>query len=167
MRIFGTAAALFGMTLVATPAWAQSLGSFDRDFVANAASACRYEVALGKLAETRGRSDAVRQFGTKAAHDYGLIQAKLEVLARAKGLDLPPPPKGAEDAALLELATLEGAAFDDGYMAAMQRQHDTVTHAFEREAQTGDDGDWRGFAQHVLWRLQADDAYAHLYIPQR
>ena len=107
----------------------------DTKFVKEAADGGMAEVELGKLAQDKGSSSAVKQFGQRMVDDHGKANDQLKQLAlRKKKIELPQEPSA---------KTLQGhycAArktvrlnFDKAYVAEMLKDHKEDVATFQRE----------------------------------
>src|SRR5262245_63237502 len=62
----------------------------DRGFIQKAAAGGKAEVELGKLAQSKASSDAVKQFGQRMVTDHGAANQELMQLAQGKGVEIDP-----------------------------------------------------------------------------
>jgi putative membrane protein len=139
-----------------------TLSTSDAAFLTTAARGGMAEVRLGQLAQTNGRSAAVRGFGQRMVDDHGRANQELAALAQRKQVT-PPSGIGAEHQRVYdELAGLRGAAFDRTYARAMVEDHEEDLRAFQEEAQNGTDPDVRAFAARAVPLLRE-----HLRMAQR
>jgi putative membrane protein len=108
------------------------------------------EVALGKLAETQGGSDAVRAFGRRMVQDHGRANERLRELAKAAGIVLPDKPDPEHPALRHRLKDLRGADFDRAYIAAQIGDHQITVQLLEYEIGAGQDDGLKGLASDTL-----------------
>jgi len=134
----------------------------DRDFARRTAEAGAAEIAAGKLAMDKARSDAVREFGRRMVEDHQAADAKLAEIAKAKNMLLPTTPDRAHEEELKKLGTLSGAAFDREYMRSQVKDHRQVIGMFERQAASGQDLELKRLAAETLPKLRE-----HLAMAQR
>jgi putative membrane protein len=130
--------AALGLMTLAWPAAAQQnstpgtkLQRSDRNFIVKAAEGGQAEVELGRLAESKGSSNAVKQFGQRMVEDHGNANKELMELASNKGVQLkdkPPKP----DRLMQKLAKLQGPEFDREYVKAMVKDHKQDVAEFRR-----------------------------------
>ncbi|MBO9541126.1 DUF4142 domain-containing protein [bacterium] len=112
------------------------------------------EVALGKLAQANGGSQAVKDYGRKMEQDHSMANEKLTAIATKKGMTLPKD-LDAEHKALYErLSKLTGKAFDTAYREAMVKGHEKAIKLFEEEIAKGQDADLKDFATKTLPTLK-------------
>lgn len=128
--------------------------SADRKFVTEAAMGGMKEVELGRLANERGASEAVRQFGQHMVEDHTRANQELMAAASAAGLTPPAALDAKTRAAVQKLSRLSGAEFDREYSKMMVKDHEKAVALFEREAARGTQSDLKSFASATLPTLQ-------------
>ena len=126
----------------------------DEDFVKKAAMGGIAEVDAGKLAQQKGDSDAVKQFGAQMVADHSRTNDELKQIATSKKMTVPTETDPAHKAAEKKLEAKSGAAFDQAFKAQMVADHKATITLFEREAKNGSDSDLRAFAAKTLPGLQ-------------
>jgi putative membrane protein len=147
--------------LFAMPALAQDrkaateIAISDRNFVLEAASGGMVEVALGKLAQKNGASDAVKTFGQHMVADHGKAGSELEAIAAKLGIDVPKAPGKKHEGTLKKFESLSGPRFDQAYAAQMVADHETTIALFEGQAKSGQSSDLKAFAARTLPTLKA------------
>ena len=113
----------------------KSLAS-DSVFIQRANSAGLLQVKLGKLAERKGTSTAVVEFGKRMVTDYS--KANEELKAAAKEAAFPGPVLLRQDQQIYDRFSGMGrSSFDKNYMAEMVKQHRDEVRLFQREADGG------------------------------
>lgn len=147
-----------GSTRSAAQAQAQSganrLGSADNSWVMKVANGGLAEVELGKLAQSQGSSEAVKQFGKRMVDDHSKANEELSQIASRKGITLPTSLDAKHQATRDRLAKLSGAAFDRAYMDDMVKDHREDVAEFKKEASNGQDSDVKAFAAKTLPTLE-------------
>jgi putative membrane protein len=128
--------------------------SADNTFVTKAAVGGMAEVELGKLAQQRASSDAVKDFGKRMETDHSKANEELKTTAANKGITLPTTLDAKHQATMDRLSKLNGAAFDRTYMQEMVKDHREDVAEFQKEANSGDDPDVKAFAGKTLPTLQ-------------
>jgi len=103
----------------------------DRNFVSKAVEDNREEVELGKLAQGKASSDAVKQFGQRMIEDHSAANQDLLQLAENKGMKLQDKAPKA-DREMERLAKLQGPEFDREYVRAMVKDHKQDVAEFRR-----------------------------------
>jgi putative membrane protein len=96
------------------------------------------EVKLGELAQQRGASEGVREFGKMLVEDHS--KALKETAELAKDLDVIPPaqPSAEQTQKAAALERLSAAEFDREFAAEMVKGHQEEIAKYERQAQSGD-----------------------------
>jgi putative membrane protein len=126
----------------------------DKDFLREAAQGSATEVALGRMAQEKGSSDAVKEFGKRMVDDHSKAAEELRQVAQMAKLDvrsdMPKKAKKAQD----KLSKLSGGDFDRAYAKMMVSDHKEDIKAFEREAHSGAVPAVKDFAAKTLPTLQ-------------
>ena len=109
----------------------------DKDFVKNVAEASATEAHLGKIAQEKASSDAVKQLGKQMVDANTQTGRQLQQAATALKITLPaePPKKARKDED--KLAKLSGADFDHAYTKMAADEQKQAVKDFEREARDG------------------------------
>ncbi len=135
-------AAVTGLFLSAAvglaPAAAQQPKSLASDsiFIQRAASVGLLQVKLGKLAEKKGSSTAVAEFGKRMVAEYSKTNEELKVAAKEAGF--PGPVLMRQDQQLFDRFNRMGrSSFDKNYMAEMVKQHSDEVRLFQQESAGG------------------------------
>jgi len=108
-------------------------------FLQDAVSGDNGEVAVGRLAQQRGASAGVRNFGRTLERDHAM--AKAQALATARRLRITVAPGAIKPEAAQtrrQLMRLRGPAFDRAFVGAMVSDHRKDIAKFELQARTGD-----------------------------
>ena len=103
----------------------------DRNFISKAVEDNREEVELGKLAQGKASSDAVKQLGQRMIEDHSAANQDLLQLAENKGMKLQDKAPKA-DREMERLAKLQGPEFDREYVRAMVKDHKQDVAEFRR-----------------------------------
>lgn len=144
--------------LAAAPAWAQnmappnsqSLSSQDGTFMTKAGAGNLAEAELGKLAEQKAATPAVREFGRWMMTDHTLANKRLAAVGQAIGHPLHPKLTQQDIALKNKLQGLSGRRFDTQYMQAMVKDHKKDIRAFQMEAQDGQTKEIKMYAHNML-----------------
>jgi putative membrane protein len=127
----------------------------DKTFVKDATEANAIAVELGKLAQEKGSSEAVKDFGKRMVETHTQADEELKQAAAKASIEVPTRAprkiKKTED----KLAKLSGRDFDRAYTKIILSEHKDNVKAFEREAEAGKVPDVRDFAAKTLPKLQA------------
>jgi putative membrane protein len=109
----------------------------DKDFVKNVAESSATEVQLGKLAQDKASSDAVKELGKRMVEAHTQTSQQMKQAAAALKMEMPADPprkvKKAED----KLAKLSGPDFDRAYAKMAADEQKQAVKQFEREAKSG------------------------------
>ena len=122
----------------------------DRLFVAAATIGGNAEVALGQLAEQKGRAQAVKDFGHQMAADHGQANQRLSQLANAANIPQPGDLDEEHKAMRAQLDKLSGPEFDLAYIRAQIGDHQKTAQLFEWEIGSGQDPQLKEFAAQTL-----------------
>jgi putative membrane protein len=107
---------------------------------------------MGKLAEQKGRSQGVKQFGQMLDQDHSQHLEKAKQAAQRLGLTTPPEPNGKQTAMYDHLSKLSGAQFDRQFAQDMIQDHKEALGKFQKEARSR--GPLADFAEQTVPTLQ-------------
>jgi putative membrane protein len=127
----------------------------DSAFYKNAAEGGIFEVDAGNLAQQKGTSPAVKDFGGMMVKDHGAANDKLQALAAGKGISLPTSPGIAQMATEAKLKIESGDTFDKAYIESQVKAHRMTIKLFKKEIASGQDGDAKAFATATLPTLRS------------
>lgn len=160
------AAASVCALLIAAPAWAQNSGNRaasgaenlnqqDRTFVEKAGGGSLAELDLGKLAEQKGATPAVREFGRWMATDHGLVANNwLKAILGDQNQSFQPMLTAQDKELRQKLDGLRGAQFDREYIQSQVADHEKTIPVFQREASDGHNPMIKNFAENMIPVLQ-------------
>ena len=131
-----------------------SLAGADKEFVQKAAVGGMAEVAMGKMAQQKGSSDQVKQFGARMVEDHSKANDELKKVASAKGVTLPTDVDAKHKAKMDKMQKLSGGEFDRAYMDDMVADHKHDVADFKKQANGGKDSDLKAFAAKTLPTLE-------------
>jgi putative membrane protein len=126
----------------------------DMSFAKDAAQGGMAEVKLGQMAASQAQNPKVKAFGQKMVDDHSKAGNELSSIAQRKNVTLPADVSSKDKATMDRLSALSGDAFDKAYMSDMVKDHQTDVADFQREANSGKDDDFKGFAAKTLPTLQ-------------
>lgn len=135
----GFAVGLAG-ALLATAAVAQTKQA-DKDsqkFIKAAIQGDIAEIDVGKLAQEKGQSDAVKQYGAMLVKDHSEHKAKAEEVASQLGVTAPTGSSLGEKATYTKLKLLSGASFDKSFAKSMVSDHQGDIKNYKKEAAKND-----------------------------
>ncbi len=124
------------LALVAVDAVAANAGPTDAEIAHIVVTANQVDIDAGKLAQSRGHSEQVKDFGERMVTDHTAVNKSAETLATS--LHLAPEPnatstslqQGGEEN-LAALKKLNGAAFDKAYIEHEVAYHQKVLDALD------------------------------------
>lgn len=126
----------------------------DTTFVLLAGSSGMAEVKLGKMAQERGASAAVKKFGEHMVMDHTKANKELLAIAKRKGMEVPAGMDLKHKAVMDKMAALQGPAFDKAYAQHMVMDHVEAVKLFENASTKCQDRDLKAFAMKTLPTLQ-------------
>jgi len=126
----------------------------DKKFAKEAAVGGLTEVELGKLAQQKASSDAVKQFGQKMIDDHTKANDELKQVASKEGIQIPDSLDSKHQSRVDKLGKLSGTAFDRAYVKDQLKDHQEDVRKFQGEAQSGTVPGVKNFAAKTLPILQ-------------
>jgi putative membrane protein len=127
----------------------------DQEFFKHAAEGGIAEVEAGNLAQDKGNSQAVKDFGVMMVKDHTDGNTKLQSLAASQGVALPTTEGAMHAASKAKLEVLRGNAFDKAYIKNQVAAHEQAVSVFKKEIATGTDAQVKSFAKETLPTLEA------------
>ncbi|WP_426060600.1 DUF4142 domain-containing protein [Hymenobacter sp. B1770] len=118
----------------------------DADFLVKATSNALLQVELGKLAQARATTPAVRNYGNRLVKSRLDLLASLRNVAASKQLAVPATLGGDEQAAYHEVSTQTGSEIDKQVMKLILKTQKQDEDAFDDMKEDAYDGDIRAFA---------------------
>lgn len=126
----------------------------DAEFVDKAGIIGKTELQASQLALDRSSNPEVKAYARRMVDDHARMAAELRRLGAQKGL--PVQTRMQVDPALTALRTMNGEAFDKGYIAlAGSNAQEAALRLYEAEARNGGDPQLRAFAADALSTLKA------------
>jgi len=132
---------------------AQKLPADEQRFMKSMGEANLAEVETGKLAETRGQEQKVKEFGAMMVRDHTRSLQQLQTLATRKGVELPgsPGPRHAKAAkAVKALAESRGEDFDRRYSIMAAADHKDTLALLKKVQGSAKDEDLRNLANEMI-----------------
>jgi putative membrane protein len=126
------------------------LASDDISFLKTAAAGGMAEVKLGELAQEKGSTAEIKEFGKMMVTDHGKANEELKTLASSRGVELPAELDNKHQATHDKLAKLSGAEFDKAYATEMAKAHKKAVSEFEKASKRAKDSEVRAFAERNL-----------------
>lgn len=112
--------------------------SADQAFLTDAMKGDNSEVALGKVAASKGSSQGVKDLGNMLANDHGAHKQEVAALAQQAGVAVTDDIKDEAKTLMTKLDGLSGAAFDKAFIDAAVENHKKDIAAYEAQARSGD-----------------------------
>ena len=122
----------------------------DRLFVYEVTIGGKAEVEFGQLAERKGRSQAIKDFGRQMVADHGKANQQLTQLAHAANVPQPGDLDQEHKAIRGQLEKLSGADFDLAYIRGQVGDHQKTAQLLEWEIGSGQDPQLKDFASQIL-----------------
>jgi putative membrane protein len=126
----------------------------DKSFLKHAAIGGLEEVELGKLAQQKASSDAVKQFGERMVTDHTKANDQLKEVAGKENVAVPTTLDKKGQSRIDKLSKLSGPQFDKAYMKDQVKDHEKDVREFQQEAQNGTNPAIKQFASQTLPILQ-------------
>lgn len=95
----------------------------DQAFLKEAIQGDLAEAMMGELAQQKGESDGVKNFGEMLEKDHGEHLTKLQAMARQMGVEAPAEPSAKQKADHDKMAKMSGAQFDRAFAMHMVDDH--------------------------------------------
>jgi putative membrane protein len=125
----------------------------DREFVMKAGMGNTAEVEAGTMAQQKGSSAGVKDFGSQMVRDHGDAQSKLKA-AVGSGASVPDSVDKEHKAMATKLNGLDGTKFDQEYIKGQIKDHKETIALFEKEVSNGSNSALKAFAQNTLPHLK-------------
>lgn len=145
VQIQVTAAFALALPLLAAAAQ-KGISQAEVNFLRNAWHGHTAEIQMGQLAQEKGKSSFVINFGKMMKKDHGSALDELKERARAVGVDLPTKLGASHQAHYDMLASYSGDAFDRQYKAHMLKDHKKDYAAFSKMAQKAKNSNVKSYA---------------------
>jgi putative membrane protein len=143
MLAIGLAGALAAGTAVAqtnssTNPPAKTADKVSQKFIKAAIEGDIAEIDVGKLAQEKGQSEAVKNYGAMLVKDHGAHKAKAEEVASQLGVTPPTGSSFGEKATYAKLKLLSGGTFDRSFAKSMVKDHRDDIKDYRKEASKND-----------------------------
>jgi putative membrane protein len=146
---------MMAVLLLAAPLSVFAASNPDASFYKNAAEGGIFEVEAGKLAQDKGNSQKVKDFGAMMVTDHSAANDKLKSLAASKDVSLPSSSSVGQMATKGKLEVLSGDTFDKSYIKSQVKAHQQTIALFKKESATGQDPEAKAFAKATLPTLRS------------
>jgi putative membrane protein len=145
----------FFALMLTLPMAAMAASNPDASFYKNAAEGGISEVDAGHLAQDKGNSQKVKDFGAMMVKDHSAANEKLQALASSKNVTLPTTASVGQMATKAKLDVLSGDTFDKSYVKGQISAHRDTIALFRKEISSGQDADAKAFATATLPTIKA------------
>jgi putative membrane protein len=143
------------ITLSVLPAASFAASNPDGSFYKHAAEGGIAEVEAGRMAQDKGNSQQVKDFGAMMVKDHTAANDKLQSIAASKNITLPTSSSVGQMATKAKLDVLSGATFDKSYVKGQVTAHRETVALFRKEISSGQDADAKAFAAATLPTVRA------------
>jgi putative membrane protein len=128
----------------------------DYDFVAQANLGAPFQVDSGRLAETRARTGAIRDYARLMVTTHIPVVDALNAILHRKGIEAPPNTllQSAYHTMRASLEADDGAAFERDYVIGQVEYQKGNAALFRIEIQNGTDPDLKEFARATLPKIE-------------
>ena len=130
----------------------QKASKADQAFMKEAIQGDLAEVKMGQLAQQKGQSEDVKQFGQTLQQDHGQNLQQAQQVAQQMGMTPPTQPTAQQTKTYERLSKMSGAQFDKQFAKDMVSDHKKDISKFKTEAKK--QGPSGQFAQQTLPTLQ-------------
>jgi putative membrane protein len=131
---------------------ARSPAEANQAFMKEAIQGDLAEIQMGKLAQEKGASEQVKQFGQRLESDHRAHLEKATPLAQSLGVTPPTEPNAHQKTTYDKLSSLSGPQFDRQFAKNMVKDHRKDIKAFQREGRKA--GPAADFAKQTLPTLE-------------
>ena len=125
-----------------------------KDFVVAVATGGMMEVELGNLAQQKGKSQQVKDFGKMMVDDHTNANNNLKDIASKKNIDIPASVTDNQKKDMDKLSKKSGGDFDKAYVNMMVEGHKKNIDAFKKASGDVGDNDVKNFITTTLPTLQ-------------
>jgi putative membrane protein len=116
------------------PAQNKTTSKADEKFLTEAVQGDLAEVQMGQLAQQKGSSDSVKQFGATLEKDHGDHAKKVQQIGQQMGMNLPSEPSTKHKADYAKMSKRSGAEFDRMFAQHMVADHKTDISKYQAQA---------------------------------
>ena len=145
---------LLVLLMIGVPLAAFAKDNPDESFFKNAAEAGMAEVEAGTMAQSKGTSPAVKEFGAMMVKDHTAANNKLERIAVSKGVKLPTEPGMMQKAMMKKTDMKSGESFDKDYIQGQIKAHEDTVALLQKEIDSGKDSEAKAFAMETVPKVK-------------
>lgn len=134
---------------------AADLDKDDQRFLREAGEHSLLQKQAGELALEKANHPQLKQYASKILDDHGPSHKELEVLASAKGFELPIELAGSKRGVMENLRQMKDAGFDREYADEVAVDaHEDAVELYENAVEESEDDEIRAYAEKRLPMLQ-------------
>lgn len=137
LTVVATFALCGALTVPAFAAHHAHSKSRDQHFMTEAIQGDLAEVDMGKLAQEKGQTNKVKQFGQMLEHDHSANLRHARQVASRNGLKTPSEPNAMQRSLYGKLSRLPNNRFDAAFARDMVRDHKKDISKYRKEAKSG------------------------------
>jgi putative membrane protein len=132
-----------------------TIGPADTYFVTQTSLGTPFQVASGKLAITKGTTEAIRNYAQLMVSSHEAVNKELQAILRQK-TSIPPPTllKAAYSTTVSTLNHEDGRTFDADYVRGQVNYQRANVALYQYEIANGTDPDLKSFAKQTLPKIQ-------------
>jgi putative membrane protein len=135
---------------------AATVGQVSTDaFVTNAAISDMYEIQAGQIAQKKGQSAGVKDFGKMMVTEHTAMSNEMKPLVTAAGKTLPTGLDERRKGLIDNLNAAPAADFDKTYLSQQEAAHNEALSLMQGYADNGDDAGLKGAAAKAVPKVQA------------
>jgi putative membrane protein len=116
------------------PAQNKTTNKADEKFLTDAIQGDLAEVQMGQLAQQKGGTDGVKEFGATLVKDHGNHADKIRQLGESMGLNLPSEPNATQKSEHAKMSQQSGQEFDRQFAVRMVSEHKRDISKYQMEA---------------------------------
>jgi putative membrane protein len=132
----------------------KSVSSGDQEFMDKVLQGGMEEVQMGGIATVKAQNVEVKAFAQTMINDHSRANNELRDLAKQIGVTPIGGTNSEQQKEMAELSKLSGAAFDKEYVKKMVEAHEKDVAEFQKQADSGTDGNLKKFAAETLLKLK-------------
>jgi len=135
---------------MSTSTGTMSVDQSTSEFMTKVADVGMTEVKLGQMAQDKGTSQRVKDFGAMMVKDHNAAADELKGIARQKNVTLPETMSNDHQKKADDLNKKTGKDFDKAYMKAMVDGHQSTVSDFEKASKNTKDADVKAWVDKTL-----------------
>ncbi len=130
------------------------VGHSENTFLKNAALDSMAEIEIGRMAQTKASSPAVKALARRIVQDHEQASTQLKQVAERGQADIPATLEGDQKDMVDKMAKLQGSEFDREYVNMMVDDHKKAVDDFRDQSKDNDKPDVQQFASSTLPKLE-------------